>query len=248
MQTLSPYEVINSHILRLKNNINTNFVAEVTKVNTVGDYIESVNVRPVVNKVYVRDGLSTPRAEVYNVPVVFPSAGGGILSFPIQIGDTVVVVCSQEDIDKWKEDGVKGNPNTARRLSLTDAIALPSIYPRGKNLKPPKDHTELKFKNGSIKINDDSIVEITTESDVVINTQGSLQTTAANEINLTSRRDTNITADKIAIGNSEVEIVDYLSRLTQAISEIQTVDSKPLKPDKIAAFTALKAEIDELKK
>lgn len=70
---------------------------------------------------------------VVNVPVVFPGAGGFRLTFPIQPGDTVLLIFSEASIDEWLNDGAEVLPGDARRFNLSDAIAVPGLHPKSKS-------------------------------------------------------------------------------------------------------------------
>ena len=58
-----------------------------------------------------------------DVPVVFPNGGGFILTFPLAIGDEVLVVFSNQCIDAWWESGELSIPAEARSFDLSDGMA-----------------------------------------------------------------------------------------------------------------------------
>lgn len=66
---------------------------------------------------------------ISNVPVVFPGGGGFRLTFPIQVGDTVLLVFSEASLDKWLQQGGTVDPLDTRRHHLADAIAIPGLHP-----------------------------------------------------------------------------------------------------------------------
>lgn len=60
------------------------------------------------------------------VPIVFPSAAGSSITFPLTKGDPVIVVFSERSIAEYLRDGNLDNqPSSARAFDLSDAIALP---------------------------------------------------------------------------------------------------------------------------
>ena len=64
------------------------------------------------------------------VPVVFPAAGGFSVTFPVNVGDTVLLVFASQSLDNWLfSDGHDTDPDDPRRHGLTDAIALPGLRP-----------------------------------------------------------------------------------------------------------------------
>lgn len=60
-----------------------------------------------------------------DVPIVFPSAGGFIITFPIEAGDEVLVVFASRCIDSWWQSGGIGRPMEARMHDLSDGFAIP---------------------------------------------------------------------------------------------------------------------------
>ena len=114
---------------------------------------QSIIVQPAINREYNPDYiLQSPL--IFKVPVVFPAGGGGVLTFPIQKGDTVLVVFSKRSIDDWLlTDGSKTvTPKRKRVFSLSDAIAIPGLVPIANNHAPNPTDVELKFKGMSIKL------------------------------------------------------------------------------------------------
>lgn len=69
---------------------------------------------------------------VPNVPVVFPGAGGFRLTFPVQVGDTVLLVFADRSLDAWQDQGGKRAPNDLRRHHISDAVAIPGLHPNPK--------------------------------------------------------------------------------------------------------------------
>ena len=75
---------------------------------------------------------------VPNVPIVFPGGGGFSLTFPIEVGDVVLLVFSEASLDKWLSQGGTVDPLDERRHALADAIAIPGLRPfAGKKAATP---------------------------------------------------------------------------------------------------------------
>ena len=228
------YNAIDSHIERLKNTIYTSVPAKVTKVNTEGDSIYSVSAKPINDKLW-RDGLLLTRKPIPNIPLVFPSGGGGLLSFPVKEGDYVLLLFSQEDIDNFLSKGEdSGKPNTLRKFSLTDAIAIPCVYPLGDDLKPSQDDVEIKFKDSVIRVDSEGNVEIESSKDITASSEG--------KINIT-------TGSTFSVQNETVELISLLSDFLEDCSQITTPTifggTTPI--NNLASFTSLKAKIDTMK-
>jgi len=227
------YQTIDSHIIKLRQNLNTSLIATITKVNSSGDSIQSINVQPVIDKVYT-DGLRIKLPEIKNVPVLFPSGGGGILSFPIEVGDDVLIVVCQNDIDSYLSGDTSGKPNTLRKFSLTDAIAIPCIYPLGDDLKPSQDDVELKFKDSIIRIDKEGNVEVESSKDISAKAEGKVSIK---------------TGSTFSVSNDALELISLLSDFLEDCSQITTPTifggTTPI--NNLSTFTALKSKIDTMK-
>jgi hypothetical protein len=70
---------------------------------------------------------------ICNVPLVFPGAGGFRITFPVQVGDTVLLVFAEASIDTWLEShgGADVDPADVRRHNLSDAVAIPGLHTSG---------------------------------------------------------------------------------------------------------------------
>ena len=159
--------VINSHIENAISGIHTSFPAKIV------DYDEKKqmgNFQPLIKKVF-KDNSLLSMPIIHNVPIIFPSGGGGLLSFPIKEGDTMLLTCSERSIDAWlSSNGEETEPNDFHKFSLSDAIAIPGLYPFNKSpslnlTDSDKDDVTLSFNKGKISLKDDSI-EITAESKI----------------------------------------------------------------------------------
>jgi hypothetical protein len=93
--------------------------------------LQQVDVQPLIKVVYENeDGEQVSEAlpVIVNVPVMFPSAGGFHITFPVKAGDedgdTVCVLCSEASLDKWLTQGGLVDPIDPRRHHLSDAVAV----------------------------------------------------------------------------------------------------------------------------
>ena len=76
------------------------------------------------------DREEVPRADIHNVPVLFPSGGGFSMTWPLQKGDPVLLVYSQRGLSEWKKTMDVSTPDLAGFFSEKDAIAIPGFGPR----------------------------------------------------------------------------------------------------------------------
>jgi hypothetical protein len=64
---------------------------------------------------------------VTNVPVIWPGAGGMRVTFPIAVGDTVLLLFSDRSLDVWLAQGGEVDPLDPRKHALSDAVAIPGL-------------------------------------------------------------------------------------------------------------------------
>ncbi len=83
------------------------------------------------------------RPAITEVPVIFPGSGGARIVFPINVGDTVLLVFSSASLEKWLEFGTELDPEDDRKFHLTDAIAIPGLLNRKSNASPQIEFTLL---------------------------------------------------------------------------------------------------------
>jgi protein gp138 len=62
---------------------------------------------------------------VANVPVAFPGGGGFFVSFPLGVGDRVLLVFADRSIDRYRQTGTSADPGDRRALGPAGAIAVP---------------------------------------------------------------------------------------------------------------------------
>ena len=185
----------------LNSSVYTAIPATVINVDTFASE-QTVDVRPLINKTY-DDGVILALPNILAAPVVFPSAGGGVLTFPIVAGDTVLIIFSMRSLDEWLEgDGSSVTPSDVRTHYLNDAIAIPGLCTKKSHLNPSTTDVELKFiKNNqqlsSIKLKPNGDMTIDTQKDVVVTAAGKIDLISGGDINLNASGNVNITGTTI---------------------------------------------------
>lgn len=99
---------------------------------------QKVDVIPSVSNL-LKDGTGEQPMQILGVPVIFPGSSTTLISFPINVGDTVWVMFSQRSMDNFKIGS--GEPTTAndyRKFSDQDAVAIPGLFPFGKSPNTPQ--------------------------------------------------------------------------------------------------------------
>lgn len=85
-------------------------------------------VQPAIKATIVNDDGSQQLVSLpllVDVPIVFPSAGGFTMTFPMAAGDEVLVVMASRCIDAWWQQGGVQPPMEARMHDLSDGFAIP---------------------------------------------------------------------------------------------------------------------------
>lgn len=72
-----------------------------------------------------------------NVPVLQARSGGFFVHLPVEAGDTVLLVFTSDSFQMWRESGSVVNPGDLRRHSLSNAIAIPGVFPALQPLLDP---------------------------------------------------------------------------------------------------------------
>ena len=162
--------------------LNTSFPAEIISVSELGSK-QFVNVKPLIHP-EDDDGSILDTPVIYNVPVLFPSAGGGLLSFPIVVGDTALIIISQRAISQWLiSDGSPAASTDFDNFDINDALAIPGLYTVNTNLKPNTRDVELKFSGNSVRLTPEGSIFADAPNNITA-TAGATITATAPEITL----------------------------------------------------------------
>jgi len=118
---------------------------------------------------------------IQGVPVVFPSANTGILTFPIKAGDIVLVVFAERSVDNFVfSDGAKPvDPDDFRKHNYTDAFCIAGLYPFKKALGIDPSDAVLRMNVGTDK---ECKIALKPNGDVVVDTPTKFIVNAANQV------------------------------------------------------------------
>lgn len=108
-------------------------VAQVLRFNTPAGGPATVDVQPMINPpAPTADGdpleWETP-PQVAEVPILWPRGGGFFISFPIAVGDFVLLLYCDRDISTWRATGQQSNANDVRTHSGSFPFAYPGGFP-----------------------------------------------------------------------------------------------------------------------
>ncbi len=109
-----------------------------------------------------------------NVPIRFPKSATFSITFPIEVGDHVLILFSERSIDTWLTYGGIQDPFDIRKFSLSDAFAIPSMYPQTDTI-PDFDDTNLEIKTNS----GDTKIIVKASEDVEVITTGEVKADCA---------------------------------------------------------------------
>jgi hypothetical protein len=115
-------EVIRAFVREGAADLHVSIPAKVVRVELAKGLVDA---QPLVKDLFEGQAVSVP--VITNVPIVWPGAGGFRLTFPIAVGDTVLLVFSDRSLDLWLEKGGEVDPKDPRRHTLSDAIAIPGL-------------------------------------------------------------------------------------------------------------------------
>lgn len=92
---------------------------------------QTVDVQPLLK---VRYAGQPPSAmpQIRGVPVVMPRGAAFRIAYPVQVGDTGLVLVADRSLDAWLAgDGSAADPNDTRAHDLADAVFIPGLVPDG---------------------------------------------------------------------------------------------------------------------
>ena len=79
-----------------------------------------------------------------DVPIRYYKSATFSITFPIEVNDNVIIIFSERSIDTWLQDGGIQKPDDIRKFSLSDAFALPMMYPQN-GVIPNFDSSNLEL-------------------------------------------------------------------------------------------------------
>lgn len=90
----------------------------------------SVDVQPTIN-IRSEDGTDVKeRSAILNVQVVQPLSKSGGLTFPVNVGDPVLLIFSMRGLDVWKKNnGYPTTPDNIRKFDKRDCFAIAGLFP-----------------------------------------------------------------------------------------------------------------------
>lgn len=136
-----------------------------------------VNVKPSINELYA-DGTTEEHLDILSVPLVMPGSASTLVSFPVNAGDTVLLIFSQRSMDNFKIGGGQPTmPNDARKFQAEDAIAIPGLFTFSKSANrssirkyPHNPRTDLVLAH-NIGSGTEVMIQFKNTGDMIVNTE-----------------------------------------------------------------------------
>lgn len=195
-------DTIQTHFNMQMAEMNTAIPCIVT--NVVGELAsQRIDVQPAINVLY-KDGTSEERPQILGVPVVFPGSNTSLISWPINVGDTVMCVFSQRSMDNFKiGTGQPTVPNDYRKMSAQDAVAFPGLQPFGKSLNNPAlrlfpHSTRDLVISHNVGTSNEVEIRFKENGDMIVNTNFN--------VNVNSKTATITTQEKITLNSPLMEV------------------------------------------
>jgi hypothetical protein len=108
-------------------------VALPCRVETYDETAQTANLKPMIKRsIKKQDGTVQHESlpVIPNVPIAMPRFGNWFLSAPIAKGDFMFIVCSERNIDIWREKGTETESGELGTHTLDGAVAFPcNLYP-----------------------------------------------------------------------------------------------------------------------
>lgn len=118
-------EVMTRALASLKVGIRTVVTANVVSYNSA---TQSAAVQP-APRVRNGGGELVALGQVVDAPVWFPSSGGWSISWPLIVGDPVLLLVADRDIDRWRLTGATYDPDAVQLHDVTNSFVLPGGGP-----------------------------------------------------------------------------------------------------------------------
>lgn len=146
-----------------------------------------VDVQPSLNK-YKLDGTGVERPPILGVPVAMFGNSKSAVTFPVEVGDTVLCIFSMRAIEVWQEsDGNPTTPNNRAKFHEKDAMAITGFFPRRlavnnpSNRSLPHDTKDLVVAH-NIGSENESEVRFKASGDIIINSPTKVEVNCQNAV------------------------------------------------------------------
>ena len=131
-------DLVNGSLASKLAEIHTVTIAKIVKVNNT-----TIDVKPVFKRRLEDREVEYP--VFTNVPPIFLNGGNNYISFPLTVGDDVLLLVNERCYDNWYEGLDNKVPLEYRFFDYSDSFALVGIQPKSKAISIPTDgRTNIK--------------------------------------------------------------------------------------------------------
>lgn len=161
----SAREDIDRILVNERSRLHTLFPAQVLAYDAAA---QTVDVRPALQREVLSDDPAVPWAfeelpDLLSTQIMWPRAGGFVITFPIQPGDWVMVACAEQATQLWrKQGGTNVAPPYVDPHGLNGCVAIPGWAPDAAKLANVST-TDLVIG----RLDDDATVRIKPDGTVV---------------------------------------------------------------------------------
>jgi len=148
------------------------------EVKTYNALQQTADVQPIV-KIYFQDHLVSMPI-IRSVPIQWPGGSDGALTFNLASGDIVGIIPQGVDISNWVASGtINQAAATARKLSLSDVVAIPRFRSIANPL-PPTAYSVLGpvLSGPTVFLGDSTATEFVALANLVLNELTAIKTWA----------------------------------------------------------------------
>jgi len=216
-------DTINSAFDYKAESLNTSIPCIVIGVRQGGDTGVLVDIQPTINQKN-QDGSVKERPPIYGVPISFPISSEGGITFPIKAGTTGMAVFSMRDMTAWKAgNGRPSTPQTAGKMSASDAVFYPGIQPPGTSINNPSKRVLTHSPDDVVMFGNvggaEAEVRIKSDGDIVITTSNKDVTVNCKTANVNFTEEFNIAGPTM---NVDVPSINFTGNVTHIGNTTQT--------------------------
>jgi len=175
-------------------NINTAMPGEIQSYDSATNF---ASVQPVFKRKYSENEEIVKLPIINQVPVAFPRANQAAITFPIKKGDTVLLIFSQRSLDKWKQSGGIISPDDPRTQDISDAIAIPGVYPVADPIVIDGDNLVIRHLLGKVTVKQDGVEIAAGAGLITVDKTG-----------------------KVTVGNGSIDLLDLIDQMLTAIQKL----------------------------
>lgn len=141
-------ETLTRHIKASMYGMHTCLTGRVVKYDELK---KSATVRP--NLKIRLNGEDVPYPVIVDVPVLTVMTAAGGLHVPVAADDPVLLVFGESSFEEFLRTGLSSVPADPRRFDLTDAVAIPGVFPfRDVPDYVKSEHVQLHYHGGFVEI------------------------------------------------------------------------------------------------